>query len=342
MKIGVVLIIATAMMLYLVGVAKLPNSYNNGFTRKSIGNLISSQKIYEVSPDYIKICGVTDHSLFLSSSLPNSLLILDKDLKNSSVVPISLNAGLDSLVPFKIFVDSPRVYIHVNNLAAMFLGNLGDTNFHRKNMSLNTFTRSVQISPNLVLMRGFFSNSFDQEFALINTNTNKILKKETLLKDHDDAGFVSDGSLQFDSETNKVVYVQFYQNNIFVLDTNLEVLTQSHTIDTIEHNFIEIKKIKSGDQIKILPSAPRQLVNGEFAVANGKIFVLSQVKSDDMDIHRFRSTTVVDVYKLSTCKYMGSFFFEKKHNEKVLSISAVGNHIFLLYKGSVYSYSLKA
>lgn len=314
--------------------AQLPNQKKNGFTRSWLNG--SATLLHSQSTNFpiSKISGATENYLFFSGEDPRWILVTDTTLTTRDTLLFKIKATPQLVSAINIFVDSPKVYMHAGNISYLISGKVHNSDLDTLRLHTPLFSRAVQISQNLMIIRGMDSSQKRQVFKKIDCNTGQVLQEATIIEDQKDAGFSTDGFLQYDSTTKRILYVQMYQNRFFCLDTALQLMYTGKTIDTCKTNGVDIKPVKQKDgTIKLMPSSARQIIN-EGAYANrGYLYIISGLKADNESFSNFTANSVIDLYEIIGGKYLGSFYIPTRKGKKINTMLVQNRLLVVLYEG---------
>jgi hypothetical protein len=332
--------------LYLLVVfAGLPNWNSNGFSRKIIPNAITPLRDVNIDVAGLEICGMTNAGIYLSGNTSAKIFRIDMSLNHYDTIPLRTIDPQKSGPPRSVFVDSPNVFIHLNNYGIIQYGKLG-RKMEATKLNTQVFTRSVQLKNGGVVLRGFESGKEEQTFMkyAVDSNINKVVSKSNLLEVPGDMGFGTDGVLKYDPVSNVILYVQYHRNDFYCMDSNLNLLFKAKTIDTISFNPINVVKYsatKDSKVKKILPEFARITVNKDCFIGNGFLFVESGLRSEKESFSFFNKNAVIDAYKLENGNYVGSFYIPlPKGNKKVQSIYVHKGNIVILFDKHLSVYRL--
>jgi len=326
------LISALLVLSVLYFTTPMPNQENNGFTRNWLPNPIVPLHQNTTSLPISIISGATNTSLFFSASNPSWILMTDTALRVIDTLIFTIQAT-PQLAGINIAVDSPAVYMYANNISYLISGKIPGSELDTIKLHTPLFTRTAQVSPELLIIRGLDSTQQQQVFKQIDCKTGRSIRQAVIIENQQDPGFSTDGFLNYDSLTKKLVYVQVFQNKFFCLDTSLNLLYAGKTIDTSSTIKGAIKQVESGGQIKLMPNASRQVVNQGCDVNNGYLFIASSLRADNETIADFNSNTPIDVYEINNGKYISSFYVPTIKGKKMSSLLIRNNLIVALYKG---------
>lgn len=142
-----------------------------------------------------------------------------------------------------------------------------------------------------------------------------------------DGYFCTDGQFTHDNRSNRLVYMYYYRGSFTCLDTNLNVVYQSKTIDTVKYVNIRLKQVKN----KVTHSTPPNLVNKRVCVTNDRVYMQSALKADNETSSDFEDSEVIDVYNLENGKYINSFYIPRLEKKKLTEFKIYNNTLVVLY-----------
>jgi hypothetical protein len=148
-----------------------------------------------------------------------------------------------------------------------------------------------------------------------------------------------DGTLHFDKETNRLIYLYFYRNQYSVMDTNLNLLYRGNTIDTVSRAKLKIAAIASDNSENL--AAPPVFVNKYSCIAGDLLLLNSNLLSKNEDPEIFAKTSVIDVYSLKDRSYKFSFYIPDYRGKKLRGFRVFGKRLFVLFDHYVLSYPLQ-
>jgi hypothetical protein len=176
------------------------------------------------------------------------------------------------------------------------------------------FDQSCAISANTLFVRATTKNGNSKQRELIKiTLTDKVnIYKKFILPKQVDGLFCTDGWLRYNDDNSTLLYGYFYRGIILNLDTNLNIVQQVKTIDTV--NFANVKIKVQHDILKDGKSAQKKqqteqnnMVNRFYSTNNDKIYVLSSLRADNDKLNYFKKKQTIDVYNIKAGKYLYSF-----------------------------------
>ena len=193
--------------------------------------------------------------------------------------------------------------------------------------SLLRFTALLPLNVNSFIMKLYDDSS--QQMILVKESKGKRVDTYSFQKQVDGI-FCVDGQLDFDTKYQQLVYCYYYRNQVLVLDSNLRIVRSFNTIDTNTIAKIKLAPIKSQDIIT-LAETPKN-VNKRISAHYGQVFVLSGQQSRNEESALFLNNSVIDIYDITSGKYVKSFYLPDLFGSKVKSFKVTGKQLWALYK----------
>ena len=341
---GLLLLCAAGLLYFLVAGTHSPNDAKNGFTRLGLNN---RKAIYRrelaFGETVYKIAGATPTRFFFTGKDPRTLLSADMELNRLPALTIPFPLTDEVLVAYDLKLDSPFVYLYANNLSTIYAARLNDTTVHPTRLPTRLFTALVPLSRHSIVVRAFDSAGSRQVFKKIIPGAPKPLRETPILENRNDAGFSADGMLRYDSTTHRLLYLQFYQNRFFCMDTNLNLLYKGNTIDTSGTNPISVRTFaNSRNSGSLMPTVPLHIINHACVTDGRNMYVLSTLRADNESRSDFEKNAVVDVYALSNGAYRRSFYISDLHNEKAQNLFIAHGLLLVSYIHYIGAFDIPA
>ncbi|UGU15320.1 hypothetical protein LS482_16740 [Sinomicrobium kalidii] len=162
---------------------------------------------------------------------------------------------------------------------------------------------------------------------------------ELLEKQGNDGLFSTDGILQYDKRTKRLIYVFFYRNQYLYMDTNFNLLYKGNTIDSITQVKIKVDEISSEN--KITMSSPPLMVNKNCHLTENLLYIHSNILAKNEDIDTFENSSVIDMYDLKNSSYKFSFYIPAYKENKMSEFIIEDNIIIARHGQYLVSYRLK-
>ena len=335
--------IAIIILVTLLSLTKLPNKEKNGFTRSWI-SILPEEPIHRriINPFIIRISGETNHRLFFAGNDPRWTIMTDLSLFPIDTFFYGVEPSVKMRAPY-ITIDSPHIYMYAREIAYYLSGRVERSQLDTLHLQTDLITRFAQLSPERLVIKGIDSTQSKQVFKLMDCKTGKVLNEINLFKKQQFGGLDTDGFLQYDKSSQRIFYVQMFQNSFFCLDTTLNLLYTAHTIDTTKSNQVATSLVNTGKEIKVMSTKARQSVSDEICTGHGLLFIISGLRGDNETLREFNQYSPVDLYQIKDGTYYGSFKLPKLDGKKAQKIMVVKNLLVVLYPdGLVATYNLAA
>lgn len=318
-----------------------PTSEKSGFDRKISQTKLKVRGYVQKIPKIWSVAGNYGKYIFFQGISASEMYKADTGLNELKIEKLGIVSNENINSSFEIIVDSTKTLIFGKNIPITFQlspeGHLLNT-YKEPNFII---TRVVPIGSGTFICRGFDTTvqKFDQTFVKYNIQTGNYLREKGISEINKDAGISTDGTLQYDSNTNSLIYLSYYRNKIISIDTNLKVNYFSSTIDTISTpRLMTGSSGNKGNEIYTI-STPTKIVNNEGCVLNGRLYVLSGIKADNQTSDEYITNSVVDVYDLKRKgEYINSFYIPKFKEEKAQHFKVLENAVIVLYSHYIVSY----
>lgn len=316
--------------------ALVPINQKNGFGRNFITTKLTMLRVSKPTEIVAGIAGITEHQIYFKTKDPSKLWQTDQNLQNGKLIALNIPNNSRIASAFYSTVDSPFVHVMACNGPAVIKADLSGkaTSMYRFPTAL--FTRAVVIGGDSYIFRGFDTTlrGAGQVFIKGNPKTGELLRNNLVKNANDGTGITSDGYLNFDRSSNMLVYVSYYQNRFYCLDTNLNLLNSWNTIDP--GNTLEVKVVNVNGTLT--NTTPTRIINGRGQAFNGKLYNVSRRQADNEPAGLFSKNDVLDVYELTSGSYLGSFYIPYYEMEKVSDFKVTENSIIVQYKSYIALY----
>lgn len=330
---GVVLV-----LFILKSTARLPNEKPNGFKRKLTANPLMPLKQVPLKVALESICGTKSGDIYFTTPHPGWLIRLDTTLTRQDTFAFGLPAHHEIPGAHETVADAPRAFLFANNIPAVYSGNWEQQSFDTLYRPANTFSRAVYMPPNNIVLRVLDSSLQRQRLQRINIHTKHIEAENDLFAAQENGGFDRDGLLRYDTATKRLFYIELYRNAFYCMDTSLHLLYTGHTIDTMLHNPISVQWVKWENEKRLMPAKARTSVTQDAVVANGYLFIVSNLKADNERGWIFNHNAVVDMYRVQDGSYYGSFYIPRYNDEKLKSFAVYNDRVVALYTSQVATF----
>jgi len=334
------IIIVFILVFISTGVGSLQKSnFKRNFINKTPMLIYHSEKI----PGLRAICGTEGNHFYFEADTVGSIIETDSTLSNKRLIRFEIPARKTFASLFTTFVDSSYCFIMAGNLPGIIRFSLKDSSYQLFHFPGNLFSEAVAGANGNFILRVYQKSNgkWDQVFTRWNPVKNALITNENVTKKDGDAGFSTDGMLSFDKSISRILYVPYYRNDFFCMDTLLNVLYKEPTIYTPPITpSIKVLQETSRYSKTITNGSPLHEVNLKSKALNNRLYIQSGICADNESIREFSDNAVLDVYQISDGYYLGSYYIPKYNKERLKDFEVTGNKIVALYKNYIVTYSM--
>jgi hypothetical protein len=337
MVLGLCLTGSLGIMAFFALFAMKVNNRKNGFIRLHPPHILNIAGARDIGYNTYYLAGATTRNVYLGNSMnPARLLITNRELTDTQDVTLSLpgNARLVEGANL-IEIDSPFIYLMEGQIALIMRGSLSDLSIRDIRHS-PFFNQSVPVSSSRFIIRMF--DHLQKQNVLASTSMDSPIAKmgAHTLERQVDGIFSTDGILNYDPASGRILYVYHYRNQLLCFDTALHQIYVGKTIDTISYAQISVGEIVSEGNITL--SKPPLFVNRHSCVSDGLLFVHSNLMANNEDKKQFDRHDVVDVYSVDDGSYRFSFYVPLYLGKRLSSFRVFGNSFFVIYDHYLVAY----
>lgn len=333
------LVVSIGATLFLNWISQRANDKPNAFIRSFPPHLAIPERIVDLRVNSWYFAGATASKVYLANVVAPSLLIA-ADTAFRDTARIRLKFPRDAMLvvgPNKVTVDSPFIFLMEGEVPLMMRGNLSDLTID-KEWAGTHFELCTPVSARGSIVRILDSREQQHLLAKVFFDSTAVVRDEHILEKQQDGIFSTDGMLLYDDSSKRIVYVYFYRNQINCLDTSLNLLYRSRTLDTISHAQVTLGQLNARGDITM--AKPPVFVNKQSCAANGLLFVRSALKANNEETSVFRQNSVIDVYWLRDGHYRFSFYLPDFLGNKIRSFRVTGHRLLAFYDKYLYVYHL--
>lgn len=279
------------------------------------------------------ICGIQENHIYFESDSAGSIIETDSTLSNKRLLNFEIPGKKTVQSLYTTFIDSSYCYIMAGNVPEIIRYHLDGFSYQIFHFPRNLFSESVMAGDNGYILRAYQKSKgrWDQVFIRWNPIKNIFLTEENVPEKRGDAGFSTDGMLLFDKSTNRILYVEYYSNQIICMDTLLHVLYKGQTIGTFSNTAISISYETTHYSKTITNGSPLHEINLKSKAVNGKLYIHSAILAKNESSTEFRNNAVIDIYRVSDGHYLGSFYIPEYNDERLKDFEVTADKIIVLY-----------
>lgn len=314
------------------------NAKKSGFTRKVFGNAVSLITEKEADSSFKTLVGAYNNGFAFLGSASRNLLLSDRDMNpiRSEVLPTPSIVKSKNILLSELFNNFVFQYIPNGSRILRTEINSGLQNeifipYH--------FTRCRRLNDSVFVLRAYDKSKMNQEFVLYNIINGFAKTEHKISNKLMDGGLSEDGEILV-SPDNRIFYVEYMTNRLLCLDSGLNLLFESRTIDTNTVCKTRVSSTPTGKHNTFAFTGPVKPVNMGGSINNNYLFVHSILRADNERAIDFNNNSVIDVYDSKNGTYQFSFYLPNRDGEKMIGFRVLGNTVVVNYKRHVSVYQL--
>ncbi len=337
LKLLILTIVLPALAVSGLGFIKLANNRSNGFKRTFLE--VATIKYNASSPLLATaIIGSTRHSVFLRTKTPTTILEADLNLSKFRYLMFSVDSDIRNNA--KIIVDSPFIKVFAGNSHAIYATALARTDSVITTLvKTPPFADAIEFSQNRFIVRAFSLKEKDYLLTKIDESGNVINTENNLSILKHELGLSTQSNFLYNPSSGKLFMIYRLFNSIICLDTNLNLVYRSKTVDTISTTTFSTQKASQGRHKTATYSSAPKFTNYRACLDQKNLYVYSRIKADNQGI----DNATIDVYYQSNGKYKYSFMLPGSAGLQLLDFTIRGNTLLAIYSknNTVTTYDLK-
>ncbi|MEC3878159.1 hypothetical protein [Parapedobacter sp. 10938] len=327
-----------AFLYYNFSTNRISDQYlkNGGFERKLLSLNLSLEQKYGLNKGYYRIVGADHDKVIIHELNASNLVVFNPDhTKETIQLP-------NEIIPENIFsisippYDKKLIDIHCNNDNKIFVFDTKTQEITSIFVFTTFFEKAVRASENsfYTFIQGDKRNETILTHIQFDENGKEhIIKSSNIIR----RSMTDDGILQ--KYNGDLLYVNYYNNTIALIDSGLNKELLYHTIDTITTEPKTVT-IRNGTITKFV-KAPRP-VNQLVQTFDNFLFVNSYVSADnDKDNFPRGTSDLIDVYDIEDeLKYVGTIYLKRIDNNRIIDFFADENTLVLQYTDKILVYDI--
>ncbi|MFC0778689.1 MauE/DoxX family redox-associated membrane protein [Flavobacterium sp. HJSW_4] len=313
----------------------------NPFVRRYPPHPTVFVKLEDLKVNSYYFAGYSRSRLYLGNkSNPLHVLSMDANLENQEARTIIFDP---KKIPFRavvISVKDDNFFLSDGTVPKIFRGTLVDWKVNKELTGIPHFTLAIPIDSSTIVYRSNIGKNAVNVLGIFNNNGKpKIKQNKELLQQQVDGIFDTDGTLLYNEQLQKMVYLYYYRNEFVVADQQSVLKYRGKTIDTIKHAKIKVATLDNGKQHVM--SAPPFVVNSSASVYGNLLFVHSRVKGKYDSEKVWKNSFIIDVYDLTKKTYLMSFPVYRTGDNSLNSILATDKYFFALIGKHLVVYEIE-
>jgi uncharacterized membrane protein YphA (DoxX/SURF4 family) len=301
--------------------------HRNNFVRRFPGD---ATKVNEIDLQFNSyyFAGAANDEIYLGNyTAPLLVTSLDTVLQKRKEFKIHPNRTNFLFQSVQVRVLPPNFYLIDGSVPVIFKGNIKDWNAYVKWNGATTFSHYQLIDSLTLAFRSNNTIKGESELGSLYFGSKPRTRfNADLLQKQIDGIFDVDGTLHYDIDLQKLVYVYLYRNQFTVADQTLNLNYRGKTIDTISKAQIKVVNVVSRQERKL--TTPPLIVNKTSAVCENLLFVNSALLGKYEPSEMWKEASIIDIYNLNTNSYQGSFYVYNIKKEKLKNFFVRDNNFY--------------
>lgn len=332
-------ILSAVVVIYLFYSSEYIIKKENNFTRRFLNHPIIQENVLDLGVDSYYFAGINGDSIYLGNTTsPFQILKLDKSLTATKQIMI-IPEGHFRFKSLTYQIFGKKLYGFDGSIPIIYKGSISDSAIRLKTISFeDAFFSQIHILDSLhFAIRTQENQSTNNVLGLLNLNDEpKVKLNKNILSSKNN--FDADGKILADQDVNELYYIYFYRNQILKINNKLNLVGIINTIDTTSISKVETVKLKDG-AIKI--SKPTQVINQSTTLHHGLIFNRSGLKGKYERNESWKSSSIIDVYKINPSQYWGSFYVQHRGGKSLSHMLVTDRYLFALVGNDLIRYKLR-
>ncbi len=329
-------------ILILYGLSYKINHRENGFIRLFPPHKIAFTQSLILKYSGYYIAGATQNHIYLGNHIASSQLITTNySFTDTQHVQLLLPDDTSKFAwkALRVVVDSPHLYMMEGITPTILHSIYPFTKTSRNKLSNIRFDQPIPISPSSFAFRTYDTTLKQDILVKENTSPLKVTMRTNILEKQIDGRFCTDGTLLYDKDASRLIYIYYYRNQFICLDTNLNIIYRAKTIDTTNRAQLKVVNVKSTHSLTL--SAPPLVVNRKSCLSSDWLFVNSVLLANNEIKDSFDQHSVIDVYSIKNGQYQFSFYLPNVENKRLKSFGVFKKNLIALYDHYGYIYHIK-
>lgn len=334
-------ILSAAVVIYLFYSSEYIIKKENNFTRRFLNHPIIQENVLDLGVDSYYFAGINGDSIYLGNTTsPFQILKLDQSLTATKQIMIIPEGHLRfKSLTYQIF--GKKLYGFDGSIPIIYKGSIADSAIRLKTISFEDafFSQLLVVDSLHFAIRTKEGQNTNNVLGLLTlSGGSKVKLNKNILLSETQNNFDTDGKILFDPHINELYYIYFYRNQIMKINHNLDLTGTMKTIDTTSVSKVETVKLKDGT-IKI--SKPTHVINQSTTLYKGLIFNRSGLKGKYERNESWKSSSIIDVYKINHSQYWGSFYVQHRGGKSLSHMLVTDQYLFALVGNDLIRYKLR-
>ncbi|HLV24410.1 MAG TPA: hypothetical protein VKY36_06510 [Moheibacter sp.] len=313
----------------------------NPFIRSFPPHIVEYENQIDLKYNSYYFAGSDEGTFYLgNNTAPLHALEIDTSLNHKVEIKILPEKSYFKFRSVQLRVLPPDFYLLDGSVPCVYSGKISDWKARLKLEGSPYFTSAEPISSNSFVFR---SNSIESGENILGTlklgNSSEFkLSGELLQKQSGGDGiFDTDGTLLYNNESLKIIYLYRYRNQFIVADKEMNLVYRGNTIDTVSRARIKVTELNNERTM----SAPPLSVNISAATYHNLLFVNSSLRGKHDNKKAWEMSSTIDVYDLEKRIYLFSFYIVGLNGKKMTRMLITSQKIYVIIDNQLMMYKPK-
>lgn len=315
---------------------------NNAFQRRYLPHPIEKIGEYNLKSNSYYIAGISDDIIYLGNyTAPLYLKLLDTTLNVDRDFRVAISDTGLAYSRAIISVNPPYFYLGDGNVPIIFRGKIKDWKAIPLFYKDAYFTQFKRVDSATIGFVTLSSKTASNALGLLKKDKEALdlkLDIHTLgVSTH--GKFETDGSLLWNSEFEKFIYLYYYKNEYKIFNKALTYEATGKTIDTINTPILDIAYNTKKDEFKV--GGKSVLVNGQSATCGNYLYIHSDRLGKYENDKILNTASIIDVYNIIDYSYEFSFYLFHQKDEGLTEFQVNKDLMVVIVGDKLWIYRLK-
>lgn len=231
-------------------------------------------------------------------------------------------------------VKDSIIYLYDGTVPVIFAGSIENNYLAEQSVGKTYFRKIKSLDAGHFAIGAFHRQKQIQSLGIISEGSKESVKlNPNLLEKRKDGFFESDGLLNYDTSTKKIVYVYHYKNQFVVTDKSLKSRRIFKTIDTVQTPNLGLSVLRDGSSKLNNPL----IVNKRSFVYKGVLFIESDRKGK-LEKDRGKKAVILDLYSIVEQKYLGSISVPNRDQKERIQFAVNKDQLYVIIENELIRY----
>lgn len=311
----------------------------NPFIRSFPPHLLKPDKQIDLKFNSYYFAGEDTNTIYLGNSMaPLHALAIDTSFEKLNEIKIQPEKSNFKFRAVQLRVLPPHFFLFDGNVPCIYGGNTIEWNAKLLQKDIPYFTLAEPMDSLSFIFRTNLPVTGENILGTLQLNKpedfnffGNLIEKQT----NGDGIFDTDGTLLFNRETERLIYIYRYRNRFLEADKSGHLISLGKTIDTVSHAHIKVARTKDG----ISMAAPPLPVNITAATYKQLLFINSAQRGKYENEKAWKMYSTIDVYDLKQGRYLFSFYLTGSKGKKLRKLHITSQNLYAIFDSELIKYS---